>query len=271
MKNMEKRSSRVVVITGASSGIGKACYNLFKQNGDEVISLSRTNKDDEEGYIFCDVGNSEDICNAFLEIGKKYGRVDVLINNAGFGVSGALEFTNIDDIERIYRVNSMGPSICLKYALPLMQKGSRVINVSSVCAFFPLPYHALYCATKGDLNSLSTAMRMECKPLGISVTTVCPGVTNTNFTNNKVKNFKTSERYRSRIENSINKVISSKNKRMDVMKVARVIFTLSSKERSRPIVIVGGKYRFLNFLMRFLPLSLLLFFTEKLYGGYKKV
>lgn len=200
---MEKKSSRVVVITGASSGIGKECRTLFEKNGDKVISLSRTNPDNVGNHIVCDLSNFDDIKKAFLKIQKDFGKIDVLINNAGFGISGALEFTSVDEIKKIYDVNLLGASICLKYALPLMHRGSKVINISSACAFFPLPYHALYSSSKAGLSSLSFAMRMECKSLGIDVTAICPGTVRTNFTKNKIKNFKTSDRYEDRVERSI--------------------------------------------------------------------
>lgn len=269
MENSNKKSKRIVVITGASSGIGLKTKELFEQNGDIVLTLARTNRENCNNFFMCDVSNDENVKNVFDEIKEKFGKIDILINNAGFGVSGAIELTPMSDIRKIVDVNIMGVVSCTKYALPLINKGGKIINISSVCAMFPLPYRTFYCMTKSAVSTFSYGLKMECKPLGIEVGCVCPGDTKTNFSKNRVKIFETNERYGDRISQATNGIDNREDKRMSVDIVAKVVFKLSNKRKLPCYTIVGGKYKALNFLMRFFPLSMLLNKTERLFGGHK--
>ncbi len=266
----KKNSGRIVVITGASSGIGLKAKEFFEKNGDVVLTLARTNRENCDNFFMCDVSNDDNVKQVFEEIKSKFGKIDVLVNNAGFGVSGAIELTPFSDIKKIVDVNIIGVVSCTRYALPLMSRGGKIINVSSVCAMFPLPYRTFYCMTKSAVSSFSYGLRMECKPLGIEVACVCPGDTKTNFTKNRVKIYDTNDRYGDRILQATSGIDGREDKRMDANTVARVIFKLSNK-RSLPCqVIVGGKYKFLHFIMRFFPLNALLKVTERHFGGHKK-
>lgn len=263
------QNDRIVVITGATSGIGLACKNLYEKFGYKVISLARNRVEELQDFFSCDVSKAEEVKEVFSQIKKKYGQIDILLNNAGYGISGAVELIDDENVENLFKVNLIGCINCYKYALPLMNRGGKIINISSVCAFFPLPYRSLYCASKAALNMLSYSTKMECKPLGIQVTSVCPGDTKTNFTKNRVKIYTTNHRYKDRIENATKQLDSREDKRMLPDKVAKVIVNLSKKKRLKPYIIVGTKYKILNFFMRFLPLSWLIFFTERFFGGYK--
>lgn len=262
-------NKRIVVITGATSGIGLATKKLFEANGDIVITLARHNPDNIDNFFECDVSNEQIVKECFDNIGKTFKRIDVLICNAGFGVSGATELIDSKDINGIIDCNLLGAIYCYKYALPYIKEGGKIINISSVCAFFPLPYRTLYCASKSALNTFSLGVRMECKPLNIQVCSVCPGDTKTNFTKNRVKIYQTNERYGERIKKATEGIDNNEDKRMPASKVAKVVFKLCNKSKLKPYVIVGFKYKMLNFMMRFLPQSALLFFTEKFFGGHK--
>ncbi len=267
---MKRTLSRVVVITGASSGIGKACKEIFEKNKDTVICLSRTNSENFAHFYPCDVADPEQVQHAFSQIQKKFPRIDVLINNAGFGLSGAVELTSDTDISRLLDVNLLGVINCFKAALPLMVKGGKILNISSVCALFPLPFRTLYCTAKAGVHMLSLSLNMECKPLGITVLSVCPGDVKTNFTKNRVKNFQTSPRYGKRIFRATAMLDGREDKRMSAEYVAKKIHNYSKTLRPKPFIIIGTKYKFLHFAMRFLPTSLLLHFTEKFFGGHEK-
>jgi len=264
-----KKNVKKIVITGGTSGIGKACLEKFSSAGDNVIVLSRKNPDNLKNFVECDVSNFENVKIAFDEIKKEMGTIDVLILNAGYGISGAIELVDNKDIENLFDVNLFGVINCYKCALPMMKSGSLIINMSSACAFFPLPFRGLYCSSKSALNMLTYSMKMECEPFGVKVCAVCPGDVKTNFTKNRVKNFDTNERYADRIKNATSKVDGREEKRMSADKVANVVFKISLKRRVKPYYIVGFKYKALNFAMRFLPLSALLFFTSKIFGGKK--
>lgn len=261
--------ARNVVITGGTSGIGKACLDLFKQKGDNVIILARKNLENLPNFYKCDVADFEQVKQVFNEISNTFTGIDVLINNAGFGVSGAIELVENKDFQSMFDVNINGVINCYKCALPYIKKGGTIINMSSVCAFFPLPFRGLYCASKAAVNMLTYSMKMECKPFGVNVCCVCPGDVKTNFTKSRVKIFDTNERYGDRIKNATLKIDSHEDNRMPASKVAKVTYKISRKKNPKPYVIVGAKYKILKFAMRFLPLSLLLKFTNKFYGGLK--
>ncbi len=262
-----KNIVRNVVITGGTSGIGEACVEYFKNKGDNVIVLARKNPNNLPNFYACDVSNEEQVMQTFNEIGAKYTYIDVLINNAGFGLSGATELVNNKDSKNLFDVNFFGVVNCYKYALQFMKEGSSIINVSSVCAFFPLPFRGFYCASKSAVNLISYSMRMECAPLKIKVCSVCPGDTKTNFTKNRVKNFETNERYGDRIKNAAEGIDSKEDKRMSPKVVSKAIYKVSKKHRPKPYIIVGAKYKMLNFFNKILPLSWFLFFTQKFFGG----
>ena len=257
-----------IIITGASSGIGKCLAENFRKQGHNVIGLSRHPQTTFD--IFCDVSNIESVKTTFKEISKKYDKIDILINNAGYGISGATELITNEDAHKIFETNFFGVLNCSREALSLMKSGSKIVNISSVCAMFPLPFRALYCASKASVNLLSSSMRMELSPAGIDITCICPGDTKTNFTKNREKNFETNERYNDRIENATNKIDKNQNKRMSVEKVSKKIQKICLKNKTKPIYIIGAKYKILNFLTKIFPFNLLVKFTGKIYGGNTK-
>ena len=258
---------KVVVITGVSSGIGKDTAAVFLRRGWTVVGLSRTPLDDS--YV-CDVTDSKRVQEVFDDIYQKYGRIDVLINNAGFGISGATELLPDEEIKKEYDVNVLGVINCYKSAVKYMKKGAKIINIASACALFPLPYRSLYCSSKAAVNQLSLSLNMECKPFGVEVISVCPGDTKTNFTKNRVKVFDTNDRYGDRIKNAADSIDTRQDKRMPVSVVSKKLYKIATKRRNKPMIIIGAKYKLLYFAMRFMPQSALLNFTEKHFGGHKK-
>lgn len=260
---------RVVIITGGDSGIGKQTANLFKQSKDIVYILDKTEKK-EENYYTCDVSNEHQVKEIICEIGLKHRKIDIVINCAGYGVSGALELIDTKTMEGIFDVNTKGTYIVTKYAIKYMTKGSKIINIASACALFALPYRGLYCASKSAVNMLSLSFNMELKPLGIDVCSICPGDVKTNFTKNRVKIFETNERYGNRIANAAYSIDKNHNKRMDADVVAKAIFKVANKRKVKPMKIVSGKIKFLYFISKFIPLSLFIKLTEKFFGGHKE-
>ena len=119
-----------IVITGSTSGIGLDLAQKLTKLGHTVIGISRSKKE-EENYYSCDVSNYEKVCKTFTDIHEKYGKIDVLINNAGYGVSGAIELVPKEECDKIMNVNYNGVLYCSKVALPFMEKGSKIINISS--------------------------------------------------------------------------------------------------------------------------------------------
>lgn len=258
--------SRTVVITGTSDGIGKALKALYLAAGDTVVGLCRH---PEAGDVYCDVSDPASVRKAFEEVGARCGRIDLLVNNAGLGISGATELIDPDKARYVFEVDYFGVFECCREALKRMGAGGRIVNISSACALFALPFRTVYCAAKAAVNMLSEGLRMELAAGGITVVTVCPGDVKTGFTKNRIKEKTVDERYGDASERAAAKIDAREHKRMDVKKVARTIKKICDK-KSGPLYIVGGKYKFLYFLKRVFPERLFLYATNRMFNGGKK-
>lgn len=234
---------RVVVITGGTSGIGKECAEYFSERGDTVVVLARKPVGGVKNFYMCDVSINQMVHDVFAQINKKFGKIDVLINNAGYGVSGATEIIKEEVAREIFDVNYFGALNCIRNVLPFMPKTGRIINISSIVGFFPMPYRAFYAASKAALNSLSASVDAELKPYGIRSVAVCPGDVATNFGTNRVKNFETNERYGDRVENATMCINEDASTRMPPIKVAKAVYKVSLKRDPKPYTIVGRGYR----------------------------
>lgn len=175
---MTDNPKRIVLITGASGGIGLAAAKLFFANGDRVYGLSRRPCPEAGIESICaDVTDEAAVRNAIKTVVSREGRLDVLVCNAGFGISGAVEFTAYADAKRQFDVNFFGTSNCIRAALPEMRRqGSGMIIVtSSVAGMLSIPFQAYYSASKAALNSLVLATANEVRPYGVRVAAIMPG------------------------------------------------------------------------------------------------
>ena len=178
--------SKVVLITGASSGIGKAIASYLQQKGFTVYGTSRSPKNSANltfQLLALDVLDSTTIKDTISYIIKKEGRLDVLINNAGIGITGAIEDTPIDEMKKAFDTNFFGTVDVIKEVLPQMrkQKSGLIINITSIAGYMGLPFRGIYSATKGALELVTESMRMEVKNFGIDVLTIAPGEFATNI------------------------------------------------------------------------------------------
>lgn len=262
--------NKIIIITGGNSGIGKCTADMFRSKGETVISVSRNIDEDYPDYSYvCDVSNEEEVKNTINLIGEKYGKIDVLVNNAGYGVSGALELVPTETFKGIMDVNVMGIYFCSKYALPYMSKGAKIINISSALGIWSVPFRGMYCVSKAAALSFSYSQRLELCEAGIDVCAICPGDVKSNFCKNRVKNFDTNERYGNRINKAVGFVDKHESKRMHPSKVAKQILKQTYKKKSKPMKIVSFKYNVCHFLLRFFPTSFQLFMINKIFGGGK--
>jgi NAD(P)-dependent dehydrogenase (short-subunit alcohol dehydrogenase family) len=178
--------SKVVLITGGSSGIGKSVGEYLHHRGFIVYGTSR-NPNRIENSVFplvvLDVRNAESIKNAVAQVIAKSGRLDILINNAGVGITGPLEEIPAEEIKNNFETNLFGPIEMMKAVLPQMrlQKSGLIINVTSIAGYMGLPYRSVYSASKGALELITEALRMETKSFGIHITNVAPGDFATNI------------------------------------------------------------------------------------------
>ncbi|MCP9201063.1 SDR family oxidoreductase [Gramella sp. GC03-9] len=178
-------SQKVVLITGASSGIGKSVANFLSKKDFKVYGTSRKAANTSENFEFIqlDVTNEESIKHAVDHILKIEGKIDILINNAGVGITGPIEETPEIEIKKAFETNYFGPLNMIKHVVPSMreQKTGLIINITSIAGYMGLPYRGIYSATKGALEITAEAYRMELRQFGIKMTNVAPGDFATNI------------------------------------------------------------------------------------------
>jgi NAD(P)-dependent dehydrogenase (short-subunit alcohol dehydrogenase family) len=186
--------NRIILITGASSGIGKACYEYLAAQGYTVFGTSRFanagfHLDDAKrsGIIRMDVSSDESVLEAVDSLVRETGRIDVLVNNAGISVVGSVEDTSIKEARSVLETNFWGAVRVSKAVLPVMRKkgGGYVVNIGSMAGLFGLPFQAFYSASKFALAGMSEALRMEVKSYGVHVILVEPGDFRTGITANR--------------------------------------------------------------------------------------
>jgi NAD(P)-dependent dehydrogenase (short-subunit alcohol dehydrogenase family) len=178
--------NKVVLITGGSSGIGKSIGEFLHHKGFIVYGTSR-NPERVLNSVFpliaLDVRNTDSIQAAVAKIMAISGRLDIVINNAGVGITGPLEEIPAEEIRNNFETNFFGPIEVMKAALPQMrvQKSGLIINITSIAGYMGLPYRSVYSASKGALELITEALRMEVKSFGIQITNVAPGDFATNI------------------------------------------------------------------------------------------
>jgi len=178
---------KVVLITGGSSGIGKSIGVFLQQKGYIVYGTSRNPNKYIKTSLFpllaLDVTQANTILEAVLTIIKKEGRLDVLINNAGVGITGPIEETPVQEMKKAFDTNFYGPLEVIKAVLPQMrkQKSGHILNITSIAGYMGLPYRGVYSATKAALEIATEAYRMETKQFGVQMVNVAPGDFATNI------------------------------------------------------------------------------------------
>ncbi len=178
--------SKVVLITGGSSGIGKSIGEFLFEKGYVVYGTSRTPErypDSKIKLVALDVTDLQSIKTAITTIINSENRLDVLINNAGAGITGPIEEIPEEEIKRNFETNLFGPINVIKAVLPQMrhQESGLIINITSIAGYMGLPYRGIYSASKGALELITEAFRMEIKPFNIQMTNVAPGDFATNI------------------------------------------------------------------------------------------
>ena len=178
--------NKVVFITGASSGIGKSIGEFLHSKGFTVFGTSRNPEritDSVFPLVALDVRNKESIQNAIATVIQKAGRIDVVINNAGVGITGPIEEIPTEEILNNFETNLFGPIEVIKAVLPQMrlQQSGLIINITSIAGYMGLPYRGIYSASKGALEIVTEAISMEVKSFGINITNVAPGDFATNI------------------------------------------------------------------------------------------
>ena len=251
---------KTAVVTGASRGIGLETAKLFAQNAYRVYALSRSGTSEKQENIIpmkCDVTDEDEIRNAFRLIFEESGRMDVLVNNAGFGISGAVEFTDKKQAQKQFEVNFFGCFLCCKAAAEYMRKngGGRIVNISSLAAELSIPFQAFYSASKAAVNSLTLALANELRPFHITVCALMPGDVKTGFTENREKEKEISGVYGETIKKSIATMEKDERNGMSAQSIAKAVLALAERKRVKPVSTTGAQYKLIAGLSKVLPVS----------------
>ncbi len=261
--------AKTVVITGGSSGIGRAAARALMNSGNRVYELSRTGADsDGVTHITADVTDEASLRSAADEIVRREGRIDALICCAGFGISGAVEFTETEAAQRLMDVNFFGVVRTVIAFMPhLRESRGRVVLISSIAGILPIPFQTYYSASKAAINAYAAALQNEVRPFGVSVCAVMPGDIRTGFTAAREKSQKGDELYNGRISRSVARMEKDETEGMSPDAAGAYIARIALKKRVKPYYSVGFVYKLFSVIYRVLPWRFISFILYKMYGG----
>ena len=261
--------SKIALVTGGSSGIGRCTAAAMRNAGCIVYEFSRREHTmDGVQHISVDVTNETAVQKAVEQITQAEKRIDIVVNCAGFGISGAVEFTELIDAKQQFDVNFFGMVNINRAVIPVMRRcgGGRIVNVSSVAAVAHIPFQTYYSASKAAIESYTCALANEVKPFGITGTAAQPGDIRTGFTDARKKSAAGDEVYGGRISKSVTGMERDERKGMSPEFAGRYITKLALKKSVKPIYTVGLGYKCLSLLCKILPCRLRNWIVGMLYA-----
>jgi short-subunit dehydrogenase len=257
-----RRREKTAFVTGASSGIGKAAAHALAKAGYRVIGTSRNAGPDEvrDGIrmIRCDVTSDESVAAAIVQAHAELGHIDLLVNNAGFGVTGAAEESSIAQVHSLFETNFYGAVRVTNAVLPIMrqQKAGRILNVGSILGLTPAPYGAYYSASKFAIEGYSESLDHEVREFGVRVVVVEPGATRTSFETSNTPGDNPVAAYapsQAKYRVAFDKAMAAGDSPADV---AATIVRAARDKRPRLRYASGKAARMIALARRFLPASL---------------
>ncbi|MCF0143227.1 MAG: SDR family oxidoreductase [Parasporobacterium sp.] len=267
---MSDSSQKIAILTGGSSGIGRCAARSLADKGVKVYELSRRDVPAEGiTHIYADVSDEASVIAAVETVISNEGRIDILVNCAGFGISGAVEFTETKDAIKQLDVNFFGIVRTCHAVLPHMRKAGkgRIVNISSVAAPIPIPFQTYYSASKAAINSYTAALANEVRPYGITVCAVMPGDIASGFTDAREKTIVGDEEYGGRIEKSVKVMEKDEREGASPEQAGAFIAHQALKKNVKPYVAIGFVYKLFTVIMKFLPIR---FTNWLLYQIYAK-
>ncbi|TAN58159.1 SDR family oxidoreductase [Patescibacteria group bacterium] len=268
-------NEKVILITGASSGVGKACANYLLEQGHIIFGTRRTAVFSESQYnskkvniLPLELRDKKSMIDVINTIIKICGRIDVVINNAGVGIGGPVEDTPIEEAKRIMDINFFGGVQLIQEILPIFRKQNYglIINISSLAGRFSLPFQGFYAATKFAIEAISEALYMELKNSSLNVVLIQPGDLSTNFTNNR-KEFISKE---SHLELSFKKALSilknDERSGASPIAVAYIIERIIKSKRHGFRYVLGKEAWYVRILHSLLSDRIFLHFLARHYG-----
>lgn len=255
-------SNKTVFITGSSTGIGRSTALYFQQKGWNVSATMRTPSKETEltklSNVICpqlDVTQSESIHSALKETLDRFGKIDVVVNNAGYGLTGPFEGATEDQIKKQFETNVFGLMRVTRSVLPILrsQKSGIIINISSIAGRMVFPFYSLYHGTKWAVEGFTESLRFELEPLGIFVKLVEPGSIQTDFQERSNDNSLSSspEDYKELTDLTF-KNMKEVNKTASLpLEVAKTIFNAATDKTQKLRYPVGKNAKLLLFMRRF--------------------
>ena len=259
---MTKRSP-VVLVTGVSSGIGRAIAGAFADKGFEVFGTSRNPQNTEPvpgvELVRLDVTDDASVNAAISTVVQRAGRIDILVNNAGAGVLGAAEESSIAQAQQLFETNFFGLVRLTRAVLPHLraQRSGRIVNIGSVLGFVPAPYGALYSASKHAVEGYSESLDHETREFGVRVSVVEPGYTSTSFAANATDADSPIDSYapiREHVKRGLTKAVRAGD---DPAVVARVVVKAATSRTPELRYPAGPLARRLALLKKYAPAGLL--------------
>ena len=241
--------SKVAIVTGGTSGIGLAAVNALRAKGCTVYALSR------RGEIPCDVSEVNSVRAAVQTVLDKEGRIDILVNCAGFGISGAAESTASKDSHAQLELNLFGMDNVTRSVLPHMreQRSGRIVCMSSIAGILPIPFQLWYSVSKSAILAYVLALQNEIRPYGISVCAIMPGDIASGFTDARVKSEALDGEYAGRIARSVAVMEHDERTGMKPEDAGRFVAKVALRKRSRPMIAMGFAYKAAAMAAKLLP------------------
>ncbi len=247
MSDVEKR---VVLITGASSGIGQACARRLASRGYRVFGTSRRPQAGEAEpfeMIRMDVTDDGSVRDGVAAVLARAGRLDVTVNNAGIGFAGAIEDTSLDEARELFETDFFGVLRVCRAVLPQMraQRSGTIVNVSSLAGVVAVPFQGMYCAAKFALEGMTEALRLEVRPFGIRVALIEPGDAHTAFTANRRPTAASGPEsaYAESMRRAMSVAEHEERTGIEAEAVARVLEGIARRRSPRLRYVVAGSYQ----------------------------
>lgn len=252
---------QVALVTGASSGIGKAAAAALVEAGFEVVGTSRKSAEVEPSaditFIDLDVTDDGSVERAVQQVIDRFGKIDVLVNNAGIGSSGAAEDSSIEQDRRVFDINVFGVMRMTKAVLPYMRarKSGRIVNISSVVGFIPQPYMAAYSASKHAIEGYTESLDHELREHGIRALLVEPAWTNTEFEQNNLQADRPLEEYAKQREIFTQYMAGAVKDGYPASVVAEAVVAAAKDAKPKLRYAAGARVRQVSMLRRYVPTS----------------
>lgn len=258
MSNKIDSISKVVVITGASSGIGYTIGKYLSSKHYTVYSLSRQPKEDQcIRYIACDITNYEQVEDSLYTIYQKHGHIDLIINNSGFGITSSIEELDINKYQEMLKVNvDAALNLSMQAINYLKQSHGKIINMGSIASEIISLFGTHYSISKQLLKLLSYCLYNEYKYQNIGICNLIIGKTHSDFEKNRIINKKSDSAYSSDLNNYLNTFNSSSKHWMQPIKIAKQIYKLDKKRKIPITKTIGLKNKLMILFFKLISINL---------------